>query len=594
MKTKIFFIIIASFFIFHSALADDSTSTPILNLEVSVDVPANCVATDTDEVAHIYQASSSASYLGICALEAALASSSLSSIELSNQYPSIGLFVTALDGVEADPDSQYWALYQNGDYASVGITLLPVSASDTIVFQLHDFSDNDLGDQVTLDINSLVATSSDDTATSTTDVSTTTDDTSSYDSSDASTSTPNTTQNTESDSGGGGGGIVHHTVNVGNAINFLEANENPDGSFSDSSMYTDWVAIAFAADGTVPPSLKNYELTSSPTLSSVTDYERHAMALEALNINPYSGISVNCIEPIVDSFDGNQIGDPSLVNDDIFSIFPLIKAGYSSSDNIIQKVVANILSKQASDGSWWDESVDLTAAATQALGLTPSLSGVSQALSAARSYLLNEEQSNGSFGSDDGTSWTLQAIVALGGLGTNWTDGGNNPYDYLYSLQQNDGGMEPASEDMNTRIWATAYAIPATLSMPWASILNSFSKPIVASSAANTTVSAAAVQNNEVSTSTRNIVATSSVASGAGLGSLVRSAPTTRSPSPAPSAPVLSPGPVSEATSTKFSSQAAAVVENENPATITTKSVVFGTASFVSVASLVYLLIIII
>ena len=63
---------------------------------------------------------------------------------------------------------------------------------------------------------------------------------------------------------------------------------------------------------------------------SVTDYERHAMALMTLGINPYNGTSVNYIQKIVDSFDGNQIGDPSLINDDVFAIFPLVKSGYSS------------------------------------------------------------------------------------------------------------------------------------------------------------------------------------------------------------------------------------------------------------------------
>ena len=36
--------------------------------------------------------------------------------------------------------------------------------------------------------------------------------------------------------------------------------------------------------------------------STVTDNERHAMALMSLGINPYSGTSVNYIKKIVDSF----------------------------------------------------------------------------------------------------------------------------------------------------------------------------------------------------------------------------------------------------------------------------------------------------
>ncbi len=618
MKTKIFFVVLTSLFFFHSAFADEptingatdiivtatssvgayvtfnvtasdtdtttlvptceppsgslfalgtttvtctatstidtasTTSTTFnvgtfLNLssETSVDVPASCNATDTDGVLHTYEASSPDLYIGICALEAALVSSSISNVELSNQYPSIGLFVTAIAGVSADPNSQYWALYQNGNYASVGLALLPVSVGDTITFQLQDFSGDNLGDQVTLDIHSLVSTSTDSTDTQT-----------------------NTQQNTESDSGGnsGGGAITHNNVNVPNAINFLESNESPDGSFSDSSLYTDWAAISFAADGTVPPSLKNYELTSSPALSGATDFERHTMALEALGINPYSGTGVNYIQDIINEFDGTQIGDPSLVNDDIFSTFPLIKAGYSSSDNIIQKVIESIISKQNSDGSW-NESVDLTAAAIQALKLTESISGVSQSIAKARTYLVSEQKAGGGFGSDDSTSWALQAIAALGESSNNWLSGGYNPNDYLYSLQQNDGGIGNSSENLIARVWSTSFAIPAALGKPWAVILNSFPKPAAAtfvaaagtsgvsvSVATSTNTSPAATSSIPIATSTAGETVMVSGAKEMGFGERVVEALRTSEPKPISVA----------TTSTSTLSQVAAVAASQN------------------------------
>ena len=85
MKNKIYFIIFglsifsAQFLSCQKVFADDTatsttsdgalaTSTQVFNIEVSVDVPANCVATDTDGIVHTYEASSSSSYLGICAL----------------------------------------------------------------------------------------------------------------------------------------------------------------------------------------------------------------------------------------------------------------------------------------------------------------------------------------------------------------------------------------------------------------------------------------------------------------------------------------------------------------------------------------------
>src|ERR1035437_4151330 len=126
-----------------------------LNLTTSVFEPVSCNATDTDGVVHNYP--DNGSHLAICALEAALSNGSVSSVGLSNQYPSMGLFVTSINGVAADPNSQYWALYQNGSYAASGLASLPVAVGDVIILQFHDFSYNNIGDQLTINIRSLVS-----------------------------------------------------------------------------------------------------------------------------------------------------------------------------------------------------------------------------------------------------------------------------------------------------------------------------------------------------------------------------------------------------------------------------------------------------
>src|SRR3989344_6077620 len=129
------------------------------------------------------------------------------------------------------------------------------------------------------------------------------------------------------------------------------------------------------------------------------------MALLSLGINPYSGTSTDYITPIVDTFDGTQIGE-LFPHDDIFAIFPLLHAGYSVNDEIIQKVTAYIVSKQSANGSWGDP--DSTAAAVQALSLINSQPGVSDALSKAKIYLQGHQQSNGGFGNSFSTSWVIQ------------------------------------------------------------------------------------------------------------------------------------------------------------------------------------------
>ncbi|NQV88528.1 MAG: terpene cyclase/mutase family protein [Parcubacteria group bacterium] len=317
-----------------------------------------------------------------------------------------------------------------------------------------------------------------------------------------------------SSSAGSGGGTVnnnvvtHNNIDTSKAFQFLLDNQKSDGSFG-YSLYTDWAAIAFAlgSQNSGKEKIINYLKCASDTSANITDYERHAMALMALGINPYSGTSVNYIQKIVNSFDGNQIGDVSLVNDDVFAIFPLIKAGYSSGDPIIQKIVAYIISKQNSDGSWVG-GIDMTAATIQALSMTPSISGVNQALDNARTYLSTGQQSNGGFGSSFSTSWALQAIASLGESGTNWLKNNNNPYDYLYSTQQSDGGLEALSQDINTRLWATVYAIPASLNKPWSVILSSFSKPV---DVVNDITTDVALNVGETSTTTLILEATSTV-----------------------------------------------------------------------------------
>jgi hypothetical protein len=277
---------------------------------------------------------------------------------------------------------------------------------------------------------------------------------------------------------GGGGGIAHAQLNVQAALSYLSGKQHADGSF-DSPLLADWATFAFAASdpGNAKTGLRNYLLTASPVLSNTTDYERHAMALEALGINPYSGTAINYIAPIVSASDGTQIGDPSLDNDDIFALFPLTHAGYGTSDDIIQKTVAFIVARQEANGSW-DGSVDVTAAAIQALAPLGSLNGVSAAIVKAEQYLHAQQQANGGWSNSFSTSWVLQAIAALNEPVSNWAPIGYNPNDYLASLQQFDGGVEPTSSDMQTRVWATEYAVLASLGKAWNALLQSFSKPV--------------------------------------------------------------------------------------------------------------------
>jgi len=419
-----------------------TTAYATLDITADVDVPSSCNATDTAGVVHNYPQSNS--YLAICAIETAIDSGSLSNVQFSNQFPSLGLFVTTINNVTADPNSQYWAIYQNGNFADFGVTSLPVIAGDIIMFQLHDFSDNNLGDQIILNIHSLVS------------------------------------DEIENNSVGGGSASLP-IFNIANAVQYITNIQEIDGSFDGSSLYTDWASIALASGNisdNVKTNILNYMSMHNTVSSILTDNERHSMALLALGQNPYSFHGIDYITPIVNSFDGVQFGDINLINDDIFALIPLAKAGYTIDDNIIIKDISFVISKQKSNGSF-EESVDMTAATIQALKPFEKIDGVFETIVKASNYLTSEQKNNGSWNNSVfSTSWAMQAMNILGGY---WARSNSTPADYLATQQSIDGAVLPITETLQNRIWATSYAVPAILAKSWDTILHPVSKPVLSS-----------------------------------------------------------------------------------------------------------------
>ncbi len=416
---------------------------------INVDVPNGCTVTDTAGVQHVFPKDDSPSdYLGVCALAEALAKGYVSDVDFVDF--GFGLFVDNLNNI-AKPENTYWQLRLNDVGSNVGVTDMSLSVGDTMLFVLTafdpiTFAETPVVPEQAIRLYIIVL------------------------------------RETPPPSGGGGssGGIPNSQLNVASALAYLASEQSEDGSFG-SSLLSDWTAIAFAAadPGDAKVKLTEYMRTATTTFFNVTDYERHAMALLALGIDPYSGTSVDYITPIVNAFDGKQIGDASLDNDDIFALFPLLHAGYNTNDTLIQKTVAFILSRQGQNGSW-DGSADMTAAAIQSLVQVRMLPDVSLALIRAEGYLRGERPSANSFS----TSWVRQAISALSWTPSGWTPNSFTEEDYLAELQQSDGGVEPESSGTQTRVWATAYAIPSALGKSWPLLLQSFPK-----SAATTTSS---------------------------------------------------------------------------------------------------------
>ncbi|OGI68431.1 hypothetical protein A2738_00930 [Candidatus Nomurabacteria bacterium RIFCSPHIGHO2_01_FULL_42_15] len=285
-------------------------------------------------------------------------------------------------------------------------------------------------------------------------------------------------ENGSENEGTNGSNPTPHSFSTADALSYLKSMQSEDGSFGDSDLYTDWAGIAFGSmnvGGSSKTKILSYFESNNEISSLLTDNERRAMTLLALDKNPYSfgDDEVNYIKAIVDEFDGEQFGDADLVNDDIFALIPLQNAGYNENDDMIIEDITFIISKQKSNGSW-EESVDVTAAAIQALEAFDGVDGVSNALSQASAYLENEQNSDGGWGNVSSTSWAMQAESALN---TSWSKNGKDGLDYLATGQEEDGAVSPTEETLENRIWATSYAVAGASGKSWGEIMNSVSKP---------------------------------------------------------------------------------------------------------------------
>jgi hypothetical protein len=305
--------------------------------------------------------------------------------------------------------------------------------------------------------------------------------------------------------GGGSGSSGQNSSGAESMINFLDAEQNTNGSFGTTAFLSDWAAIAYGAwtgDSLGESKLTNYLLTNPNPLdgpNETTNYARRAMALMALGINPYTGTQTNYISEIIKKFDGTQFGEVGLINDDIFALTPLLRSGYSTNDALIVSTTKYIIANQDTHGSFG--SIDLTGAAVQTLSELSLIEGVSEALTKAKNYLTLAQQTDGGFGNVYATGWVMQGIAALGENTTNWNNNGNTPVTYIQSKQASDGGMLVGDTDAN-RIWATSYALPGLLGKPWHTILTSFNKP------SNSTGSTGSSDTTESTTSTTTTTST--------------------------------------------------------------------------------------
>jgi prenyltransferase beta subunit len=276
-------------------------------------------------------------------------------------------------------------------------------------------------------------------------------------------------------------------------IQYLATNQKSDGSISGFGGESEWSVEALAAGGQQAStfahggstSLLDFLKTDAPgATTSPTTVERKIIAIGAASQDATSFGGVNYDALLESKHNNSQIGDPTLLNDDIFGIIAIDAAHANQLQAEAQDGLDYLLAHQAADGGFSyttdtsaggsdtnDTSATIIAMyAAQDLGLVQN--NLASSRDQALSYLLSTQNPDGGFGYDgfspsDGssTAWSLMALNAIGDsvsaqaqLARNW----------LLHDQNTDGGFSYGAYGVtDSDTYTTAHAVTALLGSTW-------------------------------------------------------------------------------------------------------------------------------
>jgi outer membrane biosynthesis protein TonB len=218
----------------------------------------------------------------------------------------------------------------------------------------------------------------------------------------------------------------------------------------------EWSIMAYAS---LDQNVGQTYLRTVINAGSATDYEKRILAITSQGQNPKTFSSENFVQALLNKFDGNQIGESELLNDDIFGLLALKSVNESGS--VIGKVRSHILNNQNSNGGWsfsvgGPSDSNTTAMAVAALSSTGSVPAN------AINYLKSSQKSDGGFAftpssESDGAS-TAWVII---GLRSAHQSIPQNAISYLESLQLSNGSFRWKPGDANGSTLVTSYAVIA-------------------------------------------------------------------------------------------------------------------------------------
>lgn len=277
-------------------------------------------------------------------------------------------------------------------------------------------------------------------------------------------------------------------------VEYLAANQSTDGSITGFGGETEWSVVALQASGQDPASFKQPTGASAteflqnnqlPDTAPATDIERKILAIAAAHQDPTTFGGTNHIDRLADKHVSDQIGDPTLLNDDIFGVIAIDASQSETLRDMAQDGLDYFLAHQQTDGGFsytttvcafcGTDSNDTAAAiiamySAENMGL--SSANLTTGKDKALVYLLGTQKEDGGFGYDtfspsDGSS-TAWALMALNVIGSSVQTQAQAARDWLLANQNADGGFSYGAfgfVDSSTSI--TAHALVAILGSSW-------------------------------------------------------------------------------------------------------------------------------
>lgn len=276
-------------------------------------------------------------------------------------------------------------------------------------------------------------------------------------------------------------------------VDYLNDGQNADGSIVGLGDVTDWAVIAVAANGDDPAAFANggdsaieymHDHPLSPA-ALATDVEKRILAIVAADEDTtnFGGVDYNAL--LATYHNNDQIGNETLLNDDIFGIIAIAALNDPTLTAMAQDALDYLLANQDASGGFsyttescaycGPDSNDTAAAiiamqAAEKMGLTHA--DLDQAQADALNFLLDTQQDDGGFAYDqfspsDGSS-TAWSLMALNSLDESVASEATLARDWLLANQNTDGGFSFAAYGYtDSDVSVTAHAVIAILGTTW-------------------------------------------------------------------------------------------------------------------------------